>query len=232
MYQYTGSYGTRPPLASAVGSGTFPCGDGFYMLSGGPVRLEGVIRMIGQPELLEQPEWATIEGRAQPERIDQFNQYLIPWMITHSKAEITEACIEHGVLGGPINTVADMLEDANIPPSWLLPGDRPPRDRAPRVPRLLGVAAPAGRADAAASPRPAARRAHRRGARRGRSRPSRGADGARPPAPPGGCRWRACASSTSPWCWPGRTRRCTSPSGAPRSSASRRCSTSPTPRAG
>ena len=46
MYQYTGSYGTRPPLASAVGSGTFPCGDGFYMLSGGPVRLEGVIRML------------------------------------------------------------------------------------------------------------------------------------------------------------------------------------------
>ncbi len=114
MYQYTGSYGTRPPLASAVGSGTFPCGDGFYMLSGGPVRLEGVIRMIEQPELLEQPEWATIESRAQPERIDQFNQYLIPWMISHTKAEITEACIEHGVLGGPINTVADMLEDANF----------------------------------------------------------------------------------------------------------------------
>ena len=114
MYQYTGSYGTRPPLASAVGSGTFPCGDGFYMLSGGPVRLEGVIRMIGQPELLEQPEWATIQGRAQPERIDQFNQYLIPWMISHTKAEITQACIEHGVLGGPINTVADMLEDANF----------------------------------------------------------------------------------------------------------------------
>ena len=84
------------------------------MLSGGPTRLEAVIRMIGHAQLLEQPEWATVAARTAPERIEQFNQYLIPWMIAHTKAEVLAACIAHGVLGAPINTVADMLEDENF----------------------------------------------------------------------------------------------------------------------
>ncbi len=114
MYQYSGRFSSRPPLSSGVGSGTFPCGDGFFMLSGGPVRLEAVIRMIGHAELLEQPEWATVAARTAPERIEQFNQYLIPWMIERTKAEVLAACIEHGVLGAPINSVADMFEDENF----------------------------------------------------------------------------------------------------------------------
>ena len=114
MYQYSGRYSSRPPLASGVASGTFPCGDGFFMLSGGPTRLEAVIRMIGREQLLEQSQWATVAARTAPERIEQFNQYLIPWMIAHTKAEVLAACIAHGVLGAPINTVADMLEDENF----------------------------------------------------------------------------------------------------------------------
>ena len=220
MYQYRGSYGTRPPLASAVASGTFPCADGFYMLSGGPVRLEGVIRMIGHPELLEQPEWATVPARAQPERIDQFNQYLIPWMVSHTKAEITEACIEHGVLGGPINTVADMLADRNFRERGFFQQiDHPRPGRSPTPATRPSSTAPTSRCRRDAAPRCSASTPRRCSRRSTPRRPPPRPRGARRPSRPRparrrGCRWRASASSISRWCSRGRTRRCTSPSGA------------------
>lgn len=113
-YQFSGRYTSRPAIASAVGSGVFPCADGWFYLGAGPARLDTVIRMIEQPELLEQPEWATVASRAQPGRVDEFSVHLLPWMLTHTKVEVLAACIKHGVLGAPINTIADLLEDVNF----------------------------------------------------------------------------------------------------------------------
>ena len=48
------------------------------------------------------------------ERVDEFNAYLIPWTLDRTKAEVRAACQEFGVMGAPINTVADMLADENI----------------------------------------------------------------------------------------------------------------------
>ena len=97
----------------------------------------------------------------------------------------------------------------------LLPDHRPPRDRPAALPRIPPHPLPRRRADAPAAARAAPRRAHQRGARRlcragRRARPRRLRRSA------SGCRWRACASSTSRSSSPGRTRRCTSPSGARR----------------
>ncbi len=113
-YQYNGRYSSRPALASAVGSGTYPCADGWFMLGAGPARLDDVLRMIERADLLDTPEWATLAARVQPERIDEFAALLIPWMLTHDKTEILAACMEHGVLGAPVNTVADVLQDPNF----------------------------------------------------------------------------------------------------------------------
>jgi len=40
--------------------------------------------------------------------------HLLPWTMAHTKQEILLACIEHGVLGAPVNTVADTLTDVNF----------------------------------------------------------------------------------------------------------------------
>ncbi|MBM4414735.1 MAG: CoA transferase [Chloroflexi bacterium] len=113
-YQYNGRYSSRPALASAVGSGTYPCADGWFMLGAGPARLDDVLRMIERAELLETPEWATLAARVQPERVDEFAALLLPWMLTHTKSDILQACMQHGVLGAPINTIADLLDDPNF----------------------------------------------------------------------------------------------------------------------
>ncbi|MCC6236471.1 MAG: CoA transferase, partial [Dehalococcoidia bacterium] len=114
QYQFSGKYSGRPVLASNIGGGVVPCADGWFMLGAGPARLDTVIRLIGMPELLEQPEYATVAARVQPGRAEEFLGYLLPWTMSHTKTEILQGCMEHGVLGAPVNTIADMLEDANF----------------------------------------------------------------------------------------------------------------------
>ena len=114
LYQLNGRYTSRPELASNIGAGVFPCADGWFYLGAGAPRLDNVIRMIEHPELLETTEFGTVAGRMAPERVDEFAVYLLPWLLAHTKVEILEACMEHGVLGAPINTIADTLEDPNF----------------------------------------------------------------------------------------------------------------------
>ncbi|MDP7618687.1 MAG: CoA transferase [Dehalococcoidia bacterium] len=110
-YQHSGNVGTRPGRSAAVASGVFQCADGWFLITGTATFVHLVIKMIGMDELLEQPEWATVAERAKPERIDEFAAYLVPWMLERTKSEVRDACEAYGILGGPMNTIADLLSD-------------------------------------------------------------------------------------------------------------------------
>jgi crotonobetainyl-CoA:carnitine CoA-transferase CaiB-like acyl-CoA transferase len=113
-FQHTGHPVGRSGNSFGVGSGAMPCLDGFVLITSGAGRLPQTMRMIGCEELLDQPEWATLEARAHPDRVAEFEQYLLPWTLARTKAEIREACQRHGVLGGPMNNTADLLADENF----------------------------------------------------------------------------------------------------------------------
>ncbi|MSQ36324.1 MAG: CoA transferase [Dehalococcoidia bacterium] len=113
-YEHGGHVGTRTGLASMVGSGVYPAADGFFFFTAGVQYITQMIRMIGHEELFEQPEWATAEARAHPDRIAEFPQYLLPWSVTRTMTEIRDACQEYGVLGGPINTIPALLADPSF----------------------------------------------------------------------------------------------------------------------
>ena len=113
-YQYAGRVLGRMPLGWAVGSGTLPCKDGFYLMGGSADRLDRTLRMIGREDLLDTEEWGTLAERSKPERYGQFLDYLLPWMAERTKREIRDASQEFGVMGGPINSIADLLEDENF----------------------------------------------------------------------------------------------------------------------
>ena len=110
-YQHTGRLAGRPSRASAVGGGMHPCADGYFLITGGARFIPNIIRMIGMEELLDQPEWSTPDGRAHPDRIDEFLAYLIPWTLERTKAEIRVEAEKHAVLGGPLNTIEDLMND-------------------------------------------------------------------------------------------------------------------------
>ena len=198
-YQYGGQPSGRPELASGVGSGVYPCADGFFLFSNGPQRIDRALRMIGRADLLGDPAWATIEARSHPDRIDEFNALALPWLLERPRADIRAACAEHGVMAGPINTVADLFEDENFrhrrffqtidhPETGPLrypgyhfalhrpEGPMPPRRRAP----LLGehtaevLAEPPRAPSASAPPPPGPARGPGGAARRGRGLPLEG----------------------------------------------------------
>jgi crotonobetainyl-CoA:carnitine CoA-transferase CaiB-like acyl-CoA transferase len=113
-YEHNGHLASRPTRASAVGTGAHPCKDGYFLITGGARFLPNIIRMIGMEELLEQPEWATADARANPDRIDEFLAYLIPWTLDRTKAELRVEAENHGVLGGPLNTIEDLVNDESF----------------------------------------------------------------------------------------------------------------------
>ena len=110
-YQHAGRLAGRPSRASAVGGGAHPCADGYFIITGGARFIPNIIRMIGMDELLDQPEWSTPDARANPDRIDEFLAYLIPWTLERTKAEIRVEAEKHAVLGGPMNSIEDLMND-------------------------------------------------------------------------------------------------------------------------
>ncbi len=110
-YQHTGTVGTRPGRSAQVASGVFQCKDGWFLLTGTARFLPLVMKMMDIEWMLEQPEWSTVAERSKPERIDEFAAHLVPWMLERTKREIRDECEKHGILGGPLNTIADLLED-------------------------------------------------------------------------------------------------------------------------
>ena len=113
-FQYSGRVAPRAGRVSQVGTGVFPCSDGFFLMTGGPAYMPRILPMVGRADLLDHPDWSTPAALSAPERIEEFIPILLPWMIERTRAEVRDACQEFGVLGGPLNTIADTFEDPNF----------------------------------------------------------------------------------------------------------------------
>lgn len=113
-YQHTGHIATRASRASAVATGTYPTLDGYVVITGGVAFLPAVMKMIGREDLLQQPEWATAAARSHPDRVAEFDAYLLPWFLERNKADVRQAGEDAGVLIAPLNTVEDLLVDENF----------------------------------------------------------------------------------------------------------------------
>ena len=113
-FQYSGRVAPRAGRVSQVGTGVFPCSDGFFLMTGGPAYMPRILPMVGREDLLEHPDWSTPAALSAPERIEEFIPIVLPWMIERTRAEVRDACQEFGVLGGPLNTITDTFEDPNF----------------------------------------------------------------------------------------------------------------------
>ena len=118
IYQYSGRRASRGSFGRGLGNAMLPCADGWFMLGAGPwsgsASLPTLMKLVGCGHLLERPEWRAATVYSDPERITEFEACVLPWMLQRTKAEITEACQQHGLMGAPLNTVADLLEDPSF----------------------------------------------------------------------------------------------------------------------
>ncbi|MDP6453017.1 MAG: CoA transferase [SAR202 cluster bacterium] len=109
----------REPRTSAAGGrepyavGTFRCKDGHMsFLPLGPRMWPNIARMIGKPELMEDPRFNSpdlrTENRIELEAIFQ------EWLDRHTRAEVFDATNRAGIPGGPVLTPPDIMADEHF----------------------------------------------------------------------------------------------------------------------
>ena len=115
-YQYNGDISGRVPLGAASGSGgypsgTYPCADGYFQVTGGNTYFDRVRDMLGNPPELAGDEWLTSEAQMDDEMAGIFDAVFYPWLLDRTKSEIWAAAQRSKVLSGPLNTMEDLRRD-------------------------------------------------------------------------------------------------------------------------
>ena len=110
-YSYTGVVGDRNLDHMGIGSGPFPCADGYVNLLGGEFGFDRVCRLVGREDLMEDPRFNTPEGRRDPANIEEISGIIISWLYGKSKLEVWEMAQQSRVLSGVVNTTEDLLND-------------------------------------------------------------------------------------------------------------------------
>ena len=115
-YQYNGEITERVPMGEASGAGgypagVYPCEDGFFQITGGGRYFERVRHMMGNPEELSGDEWLSPAAQADEDMQGLFEAYFYPWLLDRSKHQAWSQAQASRVLCGPLNTMADYLND-------------------------------------------------------------------------------------------------------------------------
>jgi formyl-CoA transferase len=77
-----------------------------------PVGWEPITKLIGRPELAEDPEWNSPEARLS--KLDKMFQMIEDWTIDHSKWEVLAKLNAHNIPCGPILSTKEIIEDTSL----------------------------------------------------------------------------------------------------------------------
>jgi formyl-CoA transferase len=77
-----------------------------------PVGWAPLTQLIGQPELAEDPEWATPEARLS--KLDKVFALVEQWTEQHTKWEVMEQLNAHNIPCGPILSTKELIEDETL----------------------------------------------------------------------------------------------------------------------
>ncbi|RSM82061.1 formyl-CoA transferase [Amycolatopsis sp. WAC 01375] len=77
-----------------------------------PVGWAPITRLIGKPELAEDPDWSTPEARLS--KLDKAFGMIEEWTEKHTKWEVMEALNAHNIPCGPILSTRELAEDATL----------------------------------------------------------------------------------------------------------------------
>lgn len=77
-----------------------------------PVGWEPITKLIGMPELADDPEWSTPEARLN--KLDKMFQLIEEWSINHDKWDVLAKLNEHNIPCGPILSTKEIIEDSSL----------------------------------------------------------------------------------------------------------------------
>ena len=77
-----------------------------------PVGWEPITKLIGRPELADDPEWSTPEARLS--KLDKMFQLIEDWSVQHGKWDVLGMLNEHNIPCGPILSTKEIIEDDSL----------------------------------------------------------------------------------------------------------------------
>jgi crotonobetainyl-CoA:carnitine CoA-transferase CaiB-like acyl-CoA transferase len=88
---------------------TYPCKDGFIILSFQDRAISGIIAAMGRPELASDPRF--VNRAAYVANQEEFDAYLQPWLFDHTREELFEVLQANHVMCAPVADFIDVLQD-------------------------------------------------------------------------------------------------------------------------
>jgi len=108
-HAYSGAVALRREPGAAVASGVRPCRDGFLNLLGNQ-RLASLLRMLGRADLAARPEVrrpAELAGAL----AEEIERAYLEWTLAHEMREALAIAQRHQILGGTVQSIADVYAD-------------------------------------------------------------------------------------------------------------------------
>ena len=114
-YAYTGTITGRGEAGGVFGVpfAIYPCKDGYVQIITAQHWWPRVARMLNRPEILTDPRFAEYSDRLQ-HREEFENEFLLPWLLSRSKWEVTQAAQREKEPVLPVCTAEDMVMDPHF----------------------------------------------------------------------------------------------------------------------
>jgi len=115
-YAYTGLMGSREAShAGVLPVAVLPCGDGMVnIVASPPARWPRFMRMVGRPDLIEDPELHKPEFWGKPEAREMVDSVLYPWLMERTKEQVTKEGQAARVAVTPFNNTLEVLRDPHL----------------------------------------------------------------------------------------------------------------------
>jgi CoA:oxalate CoA-transferase len=105
--------GNRHPALAMAPYNTYPCTDGYVAIFTSAERhWHSMCRMLGRPELLDDPDFSSTIGRAK--RMAEVDDMVGAWTITRSKNEVLKLLNEAHVPCAPVKTAREVAYDPHL----------------------------------------------------------------------------------------------------------------------
>src|SRR5919109_392070 len=115
-YAYTGEAIRRQDSGSqgVLPRGVYPCQDGYVCIHVTSEWWPRLVRMLGRPDLLTNPKFATPAARLNVAHQAEFAALFYPWLLERTRQEIMEQAQAARVLATAVNTPGNVLEDRHF----------------------------------------------------------------------------------------------------------------------
>jgi formyl-CoA transferase len=125
--------GNRHPALAMAPYNTYACADGYVAIFTAAERhWHSMCKMLGQPELLDDPELSSTVGRAR--RMPEVDAIVSAWTLSRSKADVLKLLNEAHVPCAPVKTAREVATDPHLEARGFWVDTKHPRRGKTRVP--------------------------------------------------------------------------------------------------